>query len=153
MRVLIVWLAVAVAGCFAPEERDGVVTCSDSGGCPPGFSCASNRLCYRQPPSDGDAQVVDARLDDAGSDVDAAPDGGDFLPQCSDGVDNDCDGQVDFPNDPGCADALDPNERGMRQCDDGVDNDNDGATDFKFGAGCGVGDPQCSNPGDQREDQ
>jgi arylsulfatase A-like enzyme len=31
-------------------------------------------------------------------------------PQCSDGVDNDGDGQTDFPNDPGCTDAEDNDE-------------------------------------------
>jgi hypothetical protein len=31
-------------------------------------------------------------------------------PQCSDGVDNDGDGQTDFPNDPGCTDAQDNDE-------------------------------------------
>lgn len=36
----------------------------------------------------------------------------DFMPtpQCSDGVDNDGDGQTDFPNDPGCTDAQDDDE-------------------------------------------
>lgn len=31
-------------------------------------------------------------------------------PECSDGVDNDGDGQIDFPNDPGCDSATDNNE-------------------------------------------
>jgi hypothetical protein len=48
-------------------------------------------------------------------------------PACSDGLDNDGDGFVDYPEDPGCAsrrsDVEDP------ECDDGVDNDGDGATD------------------------
>ena len=33
-----------------------------------------------------------------------------ILPACSDGIDNDGDGKIDFPNDPGCTDALDNNE-------------------------------------------
>lgn len=32
------------------------------------------------------------------------------LAQCADGIDNDSDGLMDFPNDPGCADALDDDE-------------------------------------------
>ncbi|HLF01153.1 MAG TPA: TadE/TadG family type IV pilus assembly protein, partial [Anaerolineales bacterium] len=31
-------------------------------------------------------------------------------PQCHDGADNDSDGQTDYPNDPGCATAADPDE-------------------------------------------
>ena len=32
------------------------------------------------------------------------------LPQCSDGIDNDGDGKIDFPADPGCTDASDDDE-------------------------------------------
>jgi hypothetical protein len=32
------------------------------------------------------------------------------LPECSDGVDNDGDGLIDYPNDPGCEDTEDPSE-------------------------------------------
>ncbi len=38
--------------------------------------------------------------------------GGGSDPACSDGVDNDEDGQTDFPNDSGCASASDPSEGG-----------------------------------------
>ncbi len=48
-------------------------------------------------------------------------------PLCSDGIDNDGDGLIDFGQDPGCAgisqDMEDP------ECDDGIDNDGDGAVD------------------------
>ena len=45
---------------------------------------------------------------------------------CADGVDNDGDGHVDFPADPGCRDSA-----GMESpaCDDDVDNDGDGQID------------------------
>jgi Divergent InlB B-repeat domain len=33
------------------------------------------------------------------------------VPQCSDGIDNDGDALIDYPSDPGCADALDSDER------------------------------------------
>jgi len=53
---------------------------------------------------------------------------------CSDGIDNDGDERIDFPEDPGCpfetATAEDPD------CDDGLDNDRDGRIDFD--------DPECS---------
>jgi len=32
------------------------------------------------------------------------------LPACSDGLDNDGDGKIDYPADPGCADLLDNDE-------------------------------------------
>jgi hypothetical protein len=53
-------------------------------------------------------------------------------------VDNDGDGLVDFPNDPGCDSATDNLEsnRASTQCADGVDNDNDGFTDFPNDPGC-----------------
>jgi hypothetical protein len=69
--------------------------------------------------------------------VDAAgPDTGP-LPACADNVDNDGDGYVDFPNDPGCAvphvddegDAC-PSGAGCPQCGDDIDNDGNGKTDF-----------------------
>jgi len=68
-------------------------------------------------------------------------------PDCSDGIDNDGDGKLDFdggasanhgvalgPADPGCplADAAPENP----QCDDGIDNDGNGLVDFA--------DPKCS---------
>jgi hypothetical protein len=68
--------------------------------------------------------------------------GPDGAPECSDGVDNDGDGLIDFPADPGCDSADDDDER--NQCVDGVDNDGDGLIDF--GA-----DPGCDSPQDDDE--
>ena len=48
-------------------------------------------------------------------------------PDCSDGDDNDGDGQTDYPNDIGCVSANDNNE--TNQCVDGLDNDGDGKID------------------------
>jgi Tol biopolymer transport system component len=56
-------------------------------------------------------------------------------PACSDGVDNDGDGQIDFPADPGCTSASDNNETNPA-CNDGIDNDGDGRTDFPADPGC-----------------
>jgi probable HAF family extracellular repeat protein len=59
---------------------------------------------------------------------------------CDDGVDNDGDDLVDFPDDPGCA-ALDNDEHSPTlPCDDGVDDDGDGKADFQVD---GTGDPAC----------
>jgi hypothetical protein len=69
-------------------------------------------------------------------------------PQCNDNADNDGDGQVDYPNDPGCASVDDnsesPDPSGQPQCNDGVDNDGDGLIDFP-------NDPQCDSQQDNVE--
>ena len=60
-------------------------------------------------------------------------------PQCSDGLDNDGDGLIDFPDDPGCTDASDNDEtdaQPLAQCEDGIDNDGDGLIDFPADPGC-----------------
>lgn len=64
------------------------------------------------------------------------------LPECSDGVDNDGDGDVDFPNDPGCTSALALKEGPA--CDNGLDDDGDGFVDWDGGAG-GQPDPDCAS--------
>jgi len=71
-----------------------------------------------------------------------------LVPRCSDGLDNDGDGIVDFPQEPGCESALDHTEddtcpgAGCPQCADGVDNDGDSLTDWPNDPGCtGAGDP------------
>jgi hypothetical protein len=58
-------------------------------------------------------------------------------PGCKDGVDNDGDGLVDYPADPGCRTQNDDTE--LFDCQDGVDNDGDGFTDYPA-------DPQCTSP-------
>jgi len=69
-------------------------------------------------------------------------------PQCQDGIDNDGDGLVDYPADPGCTDADDdteapnPTDSGPA-CSDGADNDQDGLID--------MADPGCSSPADDDE--
>jgi hypothetical protein len=60
---------------------------------------------------------------------------------CSNGADDDGDGLVDFPDDPGCATAESDLEN--PQCSDGVDNDLDGGADWD-GAGLGAPDAQCA---------
>jgi len=83
------------------------------------------------------------------------------LPQCSDGKDNDGDGLIDFPDDPGCnsANADDESHAPWPQCEDGRDNDGDGKIDFPDDPGCPVANqdsevddcpdgphcPQCAN--------
>jgi hypothetical protein len=67
---------------------------------------------------------------------------------CHDGIDNDGDGFVDDPEDPGCAGPNSPREN--PQCSDGIDNDGDGKLDWD-GAGVGAKDPQCLGPAGNKE--
>jgi hypothetical protein len=76
------------------------------------------------------------------------PPAGFVPPACSDTIDNDGDGLVDYPQDPGC-----PNSDGSTEspaCQDGEDDDRDGRVDFDGGAAANGGipfaerDPQCT---------
>jgi hypothetical protein len=63
-------------------------------------------------------------------------------PACRNGDDDDGDGIADFPDDPGCIDALDNDESdtcpgtGCPVCANDLDDDNDGATDFPDDFSC-----------------
>jgi len=67
---------------------------------------------------------------------------------CSDGLDNDGDGNTDFPDDLGCTSLLDDTEDSPTspQCNDGRDNDGDGKADFPDDPGC------FARAGDSEED-
>ena len=75
-------------------------------------------------------------------------------PRCADGLDNDGDGLIDFPADPGCSypgfSLEDP------QCQDGADNDGDGLVDLLDPGCAGVlsprENPQCNDGGDNDGD-
>ena len=60
--------------------------------------------------------------------------------QCNDSIDNDGDGRVDYPNDPGCSSPTDNDEYNVvnqtYQCNDGYDNDGDGRVDYPNDPGC-----------------
>ena len=62
---------------------------------------------------------------------------------CEDGIDNDADGFVDYPADPGCG-GTGTWAKESPQCQDGVDNDGDLAVDFPA-------DASCSDPTDDSE--
>ena len=81
--------------------------------------------------------------------------------QCSDGLDNDSDGKVDFPDDQGCSSADDDSEApDPPQCSDRLDNDSDGQTNFPDDQGCSSAQddseapaaPQCSDGLDNDSD-
>lgn len=62
---------------------------------------------------------------------------------CGDGLDNDGDGLVDHPADPGCVDSADTDETdevpAAPACSDGLDNDVDGLVDHPADPGCADG--------------
>ena len=79
------------------------------------------------------------------------------LVQCNNGLDDDGDGKVDFPADPGCDSASDNTESPdpptppapppSAACTDGVDNDADGKIDFPADPGCSsISDTDEANP-------
>jgi large repetitive protein len=111
------WWLAAAAGSLAM-----VVGCNGS---PTGADCA-----------DGG---TDPACEGAGG-----PDGaGERLPQCMDGIDNDGDGHIDYPNDPGCTHPHDDSEEDdcpdgplCPQCSNGIDDDGDGNTDWPDDPGC-----------------
>ncbi|MGN6111296.1 MAG: hypothetical protein ACTHU0_39735 [Kofleriaceae bacterium] len=59
-------------------------------------------------------------------------------PECSDGLDNDGDGDIDYPDDLGCSDASDTSENSPHApaCSDHRDNDGDGKIDYPHDPGC-----------------
>lgn len=78
---------------------------------------------------------------------------------CLDGLDNDGDGQTDFPNDLGCSSAYDADETDVAECSDGLDNDGDGKSDFPEDESCSsyldgdeAGAPACSDGADNDGD-
>src|SRR5689334_7687408 len=77
------------------------------------------------------------------------------LAECSNGQDDDGNGQVDFPNDAGCKSATDDSEENdlefdssVPECQNKADDDGDGKIDFGGGAS---NDPQCGAAADVDE--
>ena len=65
-------------------------------------------------------------------------------PRCSDGIDNESDGAIDFPDEPGCATVDDndesddcPSGPNCAACSNGTDDDGDGQIDYGADIGCG----------------
>ncbi|MGN6105246.1 MAG: hypothetical protein ACTHU0_09100 [Kofleriaceae bacterium] len=62
--------------------------------------------------------------------------------QCQDGIDNNGDGKLDYPNDPGCTSSIDLTEDTVcpgpacPECADGIDNDLDGFIDYPADLSC-----------------
>ena len=73
--------------------------------------------------------------------VESADSGAVVVAACNDGLDNDSDGLIDYPDDTDCTDPLDNSEGAPPpppppQCSDGLDNDGDGEIDYPADDGC-----------------
>ncbi len=143
---LMVWGVVCVgAGCVPAgggggEPADAGAAAVDLGG----------GLRLDAAPALADAALTDGGVVDGGAAPDGALPAADLGPDaapraaCEDGVDNDGDGQVDFPADPGCDASSDDDEQDPpTECADGLDNDGDGRID--------VYDSDCTGPDDAVE--
>lgn len=98
---------------------------------------AANELLVDEPPPGTYYVFVDG----------ASGRGGDFevtieqvpLAACRNGADDDGDGRIDFPRDPGCAGREDRDEADpdvLPACADDLDNDGDGQVDYPLDIGC-----------------
>jgi len=120
-------------------------------------------------PGVGTVTVAESRSDFHGNpcDTGGGGNGSTRAPQCSDERDNDGDGFIDYPNDPGCTSPQDDDEanNSAPECSDGIDNDDDGWVDYPYDPGCtdrsdddetDRDNPECSdgvdNDGDRRVD-
>lgn len=61
------------------------------------------------------------------------------LQECNDGLDNDSDTYIDYPDDPECA-SLTDNIEANKQCNDNYDNDSDTYIDYPDDSGCDSAD-------------
>ncbi len=86
---------------------------------------------------DGDPSINPYAFDIPENGIDEDCSGYDQPAQCRDGIDNDGDGLVDYPDDPGCYDEYDDFEGdATTECQDGIDNDWDGYVDYPEDNGC-----------------
>ena len=112
--------APAVPPCEAGQScNPGTGNCINEPDAPSSTSCDA----------DGNPQTID-HCDGAGSCVPMPT----STIACQDGLDNDGDGLIDYPADPGCSGARGRKEN--PQCNDGIDNDGDTLIDYPA-------DPEC----------
>jgi hypothetical protein len=120
------------------NDGDGLADFPSDPGCPNLAGTTESPQCNDLVDNDGDTLIdlLDPQCASAADDDEAPP-----PPLCADGLDNDADGQADFPADPGCASAASDTE--APACNDGLDNDGDGPAD--------LADPDCTAASDDDE--
>lgn len=125
----------------ATNDSDGDSVCGEVDVCPsdPDNDVDGDQIC-----GDKDNCPVNANPGQADADRNGIGDACQTNASCADGLDNDKDGLIDHPADPGCSGTSDTAETDPAlPCDDGIDNDADGLADFV--AGSDVGDPGCAS--------
>jgi hypothetical protein len=129
-------------------DADGDGLCADIDQCP--FD-ADNDVDGDGRCGDDDNCPTTANVNQLDQDTNGIGDACQTSSTCSDAVDNDRDGLVDFPKDAGCSDASDTTETNAAlPCDDGEDNDADALADFVSNGG--LGDPGCADGTSPSED-
>jgi hypothetical protein len=135
-------LGVTSSGNFATLYLDGIAIAS--GTLPMDTPSSSAFYIGRVAGAFGDIRQTDALIDEVRI-YDRALSASEMSElsslKCTNGLDDDGDGAIDFPDDVGCESALDDTE--TLDCANGVDDDGDG---FADGA-----DPGCANPADGSE--
>ena len=140
-------ISSALLGSCSPSDCGGESSSGD-GWCD--NTCANWGDCAEDA---GDVCGFDECIDDQSCDRNqTCADAGGFLEckdvvvapraACDDRIDNDGDGRVDYPEDPGCTspfdnDEAEPANTVVPACSDGIDNDGDGLADFPEDPGCG----------------
>jgi len=109
-------VAVAVDGA-------GDIFVSDAGTCDSQGVCTGAKVVRVDPNSGATLDVWTGGYIDGPLDLAVVR----ALTACSDGIDNDADGSIDYPADLGCTAPSDSTE--LPQCADGLDNDGDGGID------------------------
>ncbi|HLC80237.1 MAG TPA: hypothetical protein VJG31_00525, partial [Candidatus Nanoarchaeia archaeon] len=122
-------------GCDSADDDSEAVTCSYLWGTGDWGTCSNGKQKRNATDSNGCEEKLAQRL------VEKITGDRPILErscaQCGDGVDNDDDGKVDFPEDIGCESQDDNNELDvLPQCYDGLDNDEDGYIDYPDDYGC-----------------
>jgi hypothetical protein len=120
------------------DDGDTFIDYPADPGCASALSTNESPQCNDGLDNDSDTltDLVDPGCLDGADDDESA-----IFPSCSNGLDDDGDTLIDFPNDPGCVDAMSNLED--PQCSDALDNDGDTLTD--------LADPDCASAADDLE--
>lgn len=138
------------------NDSDGLVDWEDPNCASPDDDTEAAARCADGSDNDNDL-AVDYPADPGCNSTEDTTEGDPATPRaCSNGIDDDSDGTVDWSlgaGDPGCAAASDDSERDPDgpQCDNGIDDDMDDALDGTDCCSKSSGDLDCASPADDSE--